>query len=901
MALAPGTRVGVYQIELRLGAGGMGEVYRARDTKLGRDVAIKILPNDFATNPERIARFQREAQVLAALNHQHIAQLYGFEEGALEAGHHLRALVMELVEGPTLADRLVYGPLPMSEALPMARQIAEALHAAHEKGITHRDLKPANVALTLDGNVKVLDFGLAKPNGPEGTSAMPESPTITSPAMMTSVGTILGTASYMSPEQARGGVADKRSDVWAFGCVLYEMLTGRRAFAGAGVPETLALVLTQEPDWLALPSEVPTVVRTLLEGCLAKDPRRRVADVSVAEFLLEERNASRLSGQGPARPSARRRERFAWAGGVMAAASVAAALAAIHFSETVSDLPSVRFSMTAPSGRSIWPGGVNVGAVSPDGRRVVLPVIPRAGGPARLAIRTLASDVDSLQDLEGTDGADSPFWAPDSRFVGFLAEGKLKKIDVTGGPPLTVCAVSGLGGGTWNRDNVVLFSGGSGPLFRVQAEGGTPAQVTKLDPKRQETAHRHPWFLPDGRHFLYAATATSSETMVYVGSLDQDMKVPVVQSDTGAIFAEGYLLFVRQSTLLALPFDLDGLKTSGDPAVLAQNISNTRNTASASFSAADKGVLSYWAISHIPTQLAWVNRTGELLERVGQPADQTGLELSPDGKRVALSVYDSSRYTRDIWIHDFARGLRTRLSLTVGDGWSSTWSPAGDRLVFSARRTGLLDLYQKPTNGGGAEQELGKEVGNNRYANSWSGDFLLYQTGRSRSATGSDIWALPMSGDLTPRPFLRTSANEQSAQFSPDGRWVVFTSDESGRDEVYVVPFPGPGGRVPISTDGGTSPRWRRDGSEIFYLSPRLTLMAAAVNGQNPEFEVGRVGRLFEAGFRTESYQGYGTGLVYDVARDGRFLINVVTGTEESVQSPITIITNWTSFLRAGH
>ena len=323
MSLAPGARIGVYQIELRLGAGGMGEVYRARDTKLGRDVAIKILPSDFADDPDRIARFQREAQVLAALNHQHIAQLYGFEDGPAGAGPRVRALVMELVEGSTLADRLARGPIPINEALPLARQIAEALHAAHDKGITHRDLKPENIALTLDGNVKVLDFGLAKPDGSRWTSAVAASPTITSPALMTSVGTILGTAAYMSPEQARGGVADKRSDVWAFGCVLYEMLTGTRAFAGGNVPETLALVLTREPDWLALPSDVPTVVRTLLEGCLAKDPRKRVADVSVAEFLLEERNALRLSGQAAVRPSAVRRERFAWAAGLLAVASAA--------------------------------------------------------------------------------------------------------------------------------------------------------------------------------------------------------------------------------------------------------------------------------------------------------------------------------------------------------------------------------------------------------------------------------------------------------------------------------------------------------------------------------------------------------------------------------------------------
>ncbi len=500
---------------------------------------------------------------------------------------------------------------------------------------------------------------------------MAESATITSPALMTSAGTILGTAAYMSPEQAKGGVADKRSDVWAFGCVLYEMLTGTRAFDGGTVTETLALVLTREPDWLALPSDVPTVVRTLLEGCLAKDPRKRVADISVAEFLLEERNALQLSGHAPVRPSGGRRARLAWVAGLVAAASAAAALTAMYLSKPAGDPPSIRFSMAPAPGRSI--DGVTVGAVSPDGRRVVLTVNPRAGGPVRLAIRALESDVESFQELPGTDGASGPFWEPNSRFVGFLAEGKLKRIDVNGGPAQQVCEAAGFGAGTWNRDNVIVFSAGTGPLFRVQASGGTPAQLTTLDPTRQETAHRHPWFLPDGRHFLYAATATSAETMVYVGSLDRDMKVPVVQSDTGAIFAEGYLLFVRQSTLLALPFDLDGLKTSGDPTLLAQNIANTRNTASTSLSAADKGVLS--VLDRLPgadaTDVA-VSRTGEVLERVGQPADQTGLELSPDGKRVALSVYDASRHSRDIWIHDLARNQRTRLSSAVGDGWSSS-------------------------------------------------------------------------------------------------------------------------------------------------------------------------------------------------------------------------------------
>ena len=578
MALAPGTRIGVYQIRLQLGTGGMGEVYRALDTKLGRDVAIKILPDDFADDPERVARFQREAQVLAALNHPHIAQLYGFEEGPTEGGHLVRALVMELVEGSTLADRLVRGPLPMNEALPMARQIAEALHAAHDKGIVHRDLKPANIALTLDGTVKILDFGLATHAGRHEASPVAESPTITSPAMMTNVGTILGTAAYMSPEQAKGRVADKRSDVWAFGCVLYEMLTGSRTFASDTVQETLALVLTREPDWRALPSDVPAVVRTLLEGCLAKDPRKRVADVSVAEFLLAERNAALLSGQASIGRSVTRRERLAWAAGLAAALAVAGALAGIQLFAPVVDVPTIRFSVAPPADGSVFASGVNGGAVSPDGRRVVLPVAPRAGGPISLAVR--AFDTDSFQELPGTDGANSPFWAPDSRFIGFLADGKLKRIDVAGGPPQVVCEASGLGGGTWNRENVIVFSGGTGPLFRVDAGGGTPTPLTNTGRDAARDGAPSPVVLTGWASFsLRRDGGVHRHDGLCRVARSGDEGRPSIQSDTGAIFAEGYLLFVRQDTLLAQPFDPSRLETSGDPAVVAQNIANTRNTA----------------------------------------------------------------------------------------------------------------------------------------------------------------------------------------------------------------------------------------------------------------------------------------------------------------------------------
>jgi tRNA A-37 threonylcarbamoyl transferase component Bud32 len=926
MTLAAGTHIGPYEIRAPLGAGGMGEVYRARDTKLARDVALKILPDDVIHDAARVARFQREAQLLAALNHPHIAQIYGFEDST-----EIRALVMELVEGPTLAEVIERraGPsetaakaagLPLDEALPIARQIAEALEAAHEQGIVHRDLKPANIKVRPDGTVKVLDFGLAKLRegvgrdfSPAGSKdpAYTHSPTITSPALMTGVGVILGTAAYMAPEQARGKAVDKRADIWAFGCVLYEMLTGRRLFAADEVSDTLALVLMKEVDWTPLPAATPPAILTLLRRCLEKDRKRRLPDIGVARLEIDEALAAPVATVPHVSASRQRRpQHVAWSVAAIAAL-VALAVTGVHFSEAPPLTPSaIRFSVLPPAGMTI-PGGEGQW-LSPDGRHIAFRVTPvgTGGGGLRLAIRSF--DEADARVLKGTEGVANAFWSPDSRFLGFFAAGKLQKIDVTGGPPQVLCDApfSGFGGstgGSWNSDGVIVFGvGGPGAgLFRVSSGGGTPVPLTK--PGKDEVGHRHPWFLPDGRHFLYVATLGQggfARHSVNVGSLDGESSVPLVQSDTKSIYANGFVLFVRDNTLLGQPFDAARLSTTGDPVVIAQNIANTIGFANGALSASVTGVLAYRTRSAggVASQLVWHDRRGKTLGPVGDQADQTEVQLSPDGTGLAVSVLDPTRRTRDIWIHDLTRnGLRTRFTFDVGEDWASVWSPDGRSIIFSAGRPSPLDLYQKNANGSGPEKKLleGNAAGTNKYAGSWSSDgrFLLYNIGTAGSQTGNDLWVLPLSDAQQPRPLLQTPFNEIDPRFSPDGRWVAYRSNESGRPEIYVMPFTGEQGKWQISTAGGEEPRWRRDGRELFYLAGN-TIMAAEVNGSGAAFTVGAVRPLFEVRRRTTAYLGFGTGSVYDVTGDGqRFLVNVVAE-EQEPPPPVTVITNWTATLR---
>jgi Tol biopolymer transport system component len=907
--LTAGRRVGPYDIVALLGAGAMGEVYRAHDTTLNRDVALKVLPELFAVDADRLARFTREAQVLASLNHPNIAAIYGLEEGSADAGAPVRALVLELVDGPTLADRIARGPLALDEALTIARQIADALDAAHEKGIIHRDLKPANIKITGNGVVKVLDFGLAKVWDGAPQSDLAGSPRVTA----TNIGgrTILGTPAYMSPEQARGNPLDKRSDIWAFGCVLYEMLTGRQAFAGETVSDMIAAILEREPEWEALPDTTPVSVRQLLKRCFEKDPRHRVRDIGDARIELDDALAGRAAGAPVVRRA--RRERGAWI--AMAVVVLATALVAgsvLYPRRAPADTPAYRSSILPSPGAS-RPAGLLPSsrfALSPDGRQLAF-VGTDAGGVTGLWVQSL--DGLAGQPLAGTEGALMPFWSPDSRFIGFVARGKVKKIDATGGPPLILAEHTGGGnaGATWNRDGVILLSGPrlGNPIRRVSALGGALSPVTTLNADAGETVHNFPFFLPDGRHFLYLAVGSKtggslSPNGIYVTALDSNERKLLVPGGSNAKYAEGYLLFLRGQALMAQPFDVERLELAGEAVPIAEHVTIGGSVGMAGgYSVSETGILAYQTgvvevggPADTSTQLVWFDRSGKRIGALGDQAGYGDLELASDGKRGAVSLFDRARRTRDIWLVDLARGLRTRFTFDPAEESASVWSPDGDRVVFNTNRRGHFDLYQKASSGSGAEQELLVDS-RDKYPIDWSPDgrFILFGVG----ATGptADLWVLPLFGDRKPFPFLQTLFGEVSGRFSPDVRWIAYVSDESGPSEVYVAPFTGrgetPGSKWQISTSGGTQPRWRKDGKEIFYLAPDRRLMAAAVNGQKSAFEVGAVRSLFDTHAPSTIYPRS----AYDVSPDGqRFLVNTLA--DDDAAAPITLVVNWPALLK---
>ena len=893
MSLTSGARLGAYEVLALIGAGGMGEVYRARDTKLNRDVALKVLPELFALDPDRLARFKREAQLLASLNHPNIAAIYGLEDT-----DGIRALVLELVEGPTLADRIAEGPIPLEDALPVARQIAEALEAAHEQGIIHRDLKPANIKVRPDGTVKVLDFGLAKAldPAPQGFSPaeLTNSPTMT--AAGTRVGVIMGTAAYMAPEQARGKPVDKRADIWAFGCVLYEMLTAKRAFAGNEVSDTLAFIITKQPDWSALPANTPAPICKLLRRALEKDRKERLPDIVVARLEIKDALTAPSAdvARGP-EVSHRRREQLAWTVVAVLFVALVAALAlgsTAYLSPNAADPQTMRFFVSPPDGWSLTavlaPGGGSRAplTISPDGHRLAF-LARNAEGKDQLWIRPL--DALASQALTGTEGASSPFWSPDSLFLGFFADGKLKKIDVSGGPPITVCESPDNRGGAWSRDGVIVFApSNNGALQKVSAAGGVPTTATTtLAPGER---HVRPTFLPDGRHFLYSV---GSGRPVYIASLDStDRALLLSASDsTNVLYAQGHLLFLRGTTLMAQTFDARRLALTGEAVPIAEQIQRQSNLAVGDFSASDSGVLAYQTgTGSGNSRLLWFDRVGKQTAVLGDQADYRSVELSPDRTRAAVIITDSVRGTRDIWLHDVARFLRTRFTFDPAEETASRWSPDGSRVIFNSNRKGRQDLFQKPSSGAGNE-ELVLESDRNKNAGDWSLDGRLLLYGVDDPKTTWDLWVLPLSADGKPRPFLQAEFSQEYGRFSPDGRWVAYRSNESGRFEVYVTPFPGPGGKWQISTAGGSFPRWRRDGKEIFYVTPDTKLMAAAVSSRGSAFEVGALQLLFETSVRLDG------DYPYDVSADGqRFVVNTLV--KDTTAAPITVVVNWTAALK---
>jgi eukaryotic-like serine/threonine-protein kinase len=888
MILAPGTKLGPYEILAPIGAGGMGEVYRARDPRVGRDVAIKVSSEQFKD------RFTREIHAVAALNHSNVCTLY-------DVGPNY--LVMELIEGPTLADRIKQGAIPPEESLAIARQITDALEAAHEKGIVHRDLKPGNIKLRPDGTVKVLDFGLAKVEETAAVS-LETSPTLS--VAQTAVGVLLGTAAYMSPEQARGKPVDKRADIWAFGVVLYEMLTGRQLFTGETVSDTLAATLKEEPDF----EKVPAKVRPLLRSCLEKNPARRLRDIGDAWRLLE---------NVPESPKGIRVNRWlAWSIAALILIVAAATVSSLHFRSKPSTAELTRLEMNLPENVTFGPVGfINL---SPDGRKFVF-IGTGPDGVTRLWLRTLDSlETRPLFGTESNIGL-SFFWSPDSRFVAFETADKLKKIDISGGPPQSICNLPALvTGGSWNHDGVILFADyqGSNEIMRVAAGGGTASPVTRLDPLRKEENHILPLFLPNGRHFLYFCNSSIAENQgIFVGSVDakpeeQGRKQVVRTSWSGSAYVPsqisgpGQLLFMREQALVAQPFDDKRLQLVGEPLPIAEHIGYFIN--SGLFSASTNGVLIYKGGGplHQLSQPAWFDRQGKQLGFIGERGSYYGLALSSDGSRAIMSWMNltQGRAPVDLWLHDFAQGTHRQFTFGEGENISPIFSPDGSRIIFASNRDGgMHNLYQKPVSGTRREEQLAisKE---DKYPTSWSADgrFVLFTARDARRKY--QLWALPLEDDRKPVPFPRTEFNEFDGQFSPDGRWVAYVSDEYGSNEIYVRDFSPANGAVSsklgskwrISNEGGTAPRWAKDGGVLYFRSIDGKVMAVDV-APGAAFSAGTPRSVFQA---TPVFQMGGESFIFlqwNVASDGKRFLLVAPAAESSPTS-LNVILNWTALLK---
>jgi eukaryotic-like serine/threonine-protein kinase len=871
-----GRQIGPYDVLALLGSGGMGEVYRASDVRLGRDVAIKILPAEFSQDAERLRRFEQEARTAGMLSHPNVLIVH-------DVGVHEETpyIVSELLEGETLRERLARGALPFRQGVDYALQVARGLAAAHEKGVIHRDLKPENLFVTNEGLLKILDFGLAKLKrrrvGGVDTDA--------SNVPATETGMVLGTVGYMSPEQARGQEADHRSDIFSFGAILYEILTGTRAFQGASDVEVLHAILKHDPpDVQETQRRWSPGLDRILRRCLEKDPRSRFQSANDLAFAIETlARVSEDSGapvmHAPASMGQAGRKRtapFAWIATGLLAVALAVTIAVLYF-RTPAAAPEMRVEISTPPTTN--PTSF---AISPDGRRLVFQAVGSAG--QQLWLRSLDTPV--AAPIAGTEGAIAPhpFWSPDSRSIGFFAGGKLKRIDVSGGLPQTLAdAPDGLGG-TWSAEGVILFSPSTNtPLFRVQASGGEVSPVTKLDAPRQ-TNHGFPFFLPGGRQFLFYALGELRGT--YVGSLDSRETKRLTEAESaGAYLGSGWLLFVRQRSLMAQRLDLGRTELTGDPVVLADQVRGGGFGVGA-FSVSAGSTLAYRVDRQDRRQLIWFDRSGTPLGTLGDPDVQvySSPELSRDGHSVVFSR--PIQNNADIWRIDAGRASRLTFDPAI-DGFA-VWSPDGRSIVFSSNRTHVPNLYQKPSATPGGEQLLLQSTQTNVPVD-WSRDgrFILYYYRDPK--TDNDLWVLPLGADRKPRPFVNTAYDQPYGQFSPDGHWVAYSSNESGRYEIYVVPFPEPGlHKWPVSTSGGVRPRWRSDGKELYYIAPDGRLMAVPIAVSGSTFKPGTPVALFQT-----RIVGGGTnvsGQQYDVAPDGRFLINT---SMEDAGLPITLLLNW--------
>ncbi len=835
-----GQTIAHYRVTAKLGEGGMGEVYRATDTKLGRDVALKVLPAAFAEDEQRMARFQREAQLLASLNHPNIAAIYGLEEQAGAAsGAPMRALAMELVEGPTLAERIAQGAIPWEEALPIAKQIAEALEYAHEKGIIHRDLKPANIKLTNAGQAKILDFGLAKALAEDPVAQdMSASPTLSVAA--TKAGFILGTAAYMSPEQARGKSADRRADIWSFGVVLYEMFTGSRAFAGEDVSITLANVIKEDPDWKKLPASTPQRIRELLQRCLMKDARQRLQAIGEARFALEKASTEpQAATQTPSAVAPAKAAWIPWA--VSAALLLVTGVALVKlWRQAPRTAPTRRFSVMLPSGQTFF-GPNPVIAISPDGAQVVYGGSSISGVGWRLMVRPL--DEGAPKELPEEAGS-VPFFSWDGQWVGYFTPGKLKKVRVNGGMPEVLADVRATWGASWGPDDTIVYSPDfTGGLWKVSARGGTPQEISS----NPDVMQRWPHVLPDGKHVLCAQqrrnTGGFDSAKVTSVFLETGEAKELVDGTNPVYVSSGHILFARNGGLFAVPFDADRQEITGE---IVQIVSGVRMSSDgiAYFSASREGTLVYLP-SGVATEdlatLVRVDRKGNETAIGAPPRAYTAVRLSPDGKGLAGRLGGANT---DIWAYSLERGALSRLTFRDGEDESPVWSGDGRKVAYSSQLTEGRILFWKNADGSGAEETLWKG-GYHTHASSISREnkFLLF-TDYGPLGKG-DIWVLPLEGERKPRPFLQTPANEFDGRFSPDGKWVAYSSDESGQLEVYITAFPGPGGKWQVSTGGADSPVWSPNGRELFFRSQKK-IMKVDVS-TSPTFSLSAPHPLFDS------------------------------------------------------
>jgi serine/threonine-protein kinase len=891
MGITIGTSLGSYEITALLGKGGMGEVYRARDIKLKREVAIKILPEEFSRDADRVSRFQREAEVLASLNHPNIASIHDVQE---TDGY--RFLVMELVEGETLAEHIARGPLPIEEALSIARQIAEALEAAHEKGIVHRDLKPANVKLLPDGKVKVLDFGLAKAMEHTPATTLSNSPTVMGMAA-TNAGMILGTAAYMSPEQARGLPVDRRADIFAFGCVLYEMLTGRQAFQGETISDILAAVLTSQPDWSRLPADTPPYVRTLLTRCLNKNPQKRLPHIGIARIEIDD-----VPAIADSLPASRRKT--SWIVACGAGLLLGAAVVLLLWSpwRTREPISPLRLSADLGVAATLGEDGANL-VLSPNGTLLAFVAQSKPEEPYQLYIRSL----DQLQAtrLPGTEGAVNPFFSPDGEWIGFFAAGKLKKTSIRGGTPSTVCDALNGRGGDWAEDGTIVFSPNNNPntrLMRVSSAGGTPEQLTKTKAK-DLGLEKFPQVLPGGKAVLFTVQVPSGRRLV-AAPLGGGPGLFVLEGATyGRYLSSGHLVFIRDGTLFAVSFDPKRFEMAGTPVPVIEGISSNGAIGSAQFSVSATGTVVFEQGPHdagVGQTMSWMDHEGKTTLLRSTPADWSNPRFSPDGRRIAMDIWDGKQ--RDIWIYDWQRDTLSRLTFDPADDTEPMWTADGRRIAFASKRGdgAAYNIYWQFADGTGSVQRL-TESKNHQFPFAWhpDGKHLIFDE-IITSGVKRDLMVLPMEGNETsgwkagkPTVFSSTPFYETNPALSPDGSWLAYDSNESGQPEVYVRPFPGPGGKWQISSGGGAYPVWSRTKHELFYGTPGLQIIVAPYSVAGGEFAAEKP-RLWSPGHFTQ-----GAFQRYDLHPDGqRFAVSAAPAAQFDSKGKVVFVFNFFEELR---